>query len=204
MKIYTYDNNKLKTLILFHNTFINSSSIFKRDIVVNSIGGYNLEHIVAQDYGLWVKLAKMGEFANIPKVLLKYRWHDKNVSNAREKLQKATTFNISFNALNEAMNGKLDKDSYHRFWYYWVINNGIPSVSDINNLDNMFKYASKLPHAPEALFTSWLESSMKLMREGHIVTGLFLEYKLKKYAKLYCCWNDKIVALSIGIKKIIL
>ena len=52
---------------------------------------YNLQYDKAykhaEDYELWVRASKLTKIANLQKVLLKYRWHDNNISAIYEKEQ---------------------------------------------------------------------------------------------------------------------
>ncbi len=91
---FTVFNNKKEKLIK-HATFHeelkvqffsscgigNPTTMFKK----NKLGDlkFETELVPAEDYGLWSQLIKTTEFYNIPESLLRYRWHDKNISQTK-------------------------------------------------------------------------------------------------------------------------
>ena len=54
------------------NQFVHSSVMFRRDIV-GSLGGYNEECHLREDYELWLRIAVVAEVANLPDALVDYR-----------------------------------------------------------------------------------------------------------------------------------
>ncbi len=56
---------------------------------------YDTNLSCAVDYDMWCRALMSGlKMANIPEVLLKYRWHEKNISHTKQDLQIETTKNI--------------------------------------------------------------------------------------------------------------
>lgn len=77
---------------------------------------YNLQYDKAykhaEDYELWVRASKLTKIANLQKVLLKYRWHDNNISAIYEKEQSLTSFIIK-QKIRQMLNiKKFNIDSY--------------------------------------------------------------------------------------------
>ena len=54
------------------NPIVNSSAMFRRQSA-QSVGGYNQKYLYAQDFALWLALAKIGELAILPKFLTDIR-----------------------------------------------------------------------------------------------------------------------------------
>lgn len=52
--------------------------------VAREVGGYPPELTIAQDYGLWVGLARRGAVANVPEPLVSLRRHESQTSGSRE------------------------------------------------------------------------------------------------------------------------
>lgn len=70
--------NLLFNCCMFHPTvFIRKHMLEKYNLF------YNEDITVCEDFDLWVKCIKLFEFHNIPKALLKYREHDKNLSKSK-------------------------------------------------------------------------------------------------------------------------
>ena len=53
-------------------------AMMRRDAVVK-VGGYREQFRTSQDLDLWLRLAEVGRLANLPEVLLKYRYHPQSV-----------------------------------------------------------------------------------------------------------------------------
>ncbi len=54
------------------NPIVNSSAMFRRQSA-QSVGGYNQKYLYAQDFALWLALAKIGDLAILPKFLTDIR-----------------------------------------------------------------------------------------------------------------------------------
>ena len=69
---------------------IHPSTMLRKDMV-RRIYGYRPEFRVAQDYDLWLRLSEVGELANLPEPLIRYREHSQSVStrHAVEQLELA-------------------------------------------------------------------------------------------------------------------
>jgi glycosyltransferase involved in cell wall biosynthesis len=52
-----------------------------------SIGGYDESYPVAQDLDLYLRLGEIGKLANLPEILMKYRYHPNSTSDTRQELQ---------------------------------------------------------------------------------------------------------------------
>ncbi|MEP6633606.1 MAG: glycosyltransferase [Luteimonas sp.] len=64
----------------------NPSVAMRRDAVV-AVGGYRKDFECAEDLDLFLRLAEIGELANLPEVLLTYRQHLRSVGHSRRALQ---------------------------------------------------------------------------------------------------------------------
>ena len=61
---------------------------------------YSLECLTAQDYELWSRAVRVMKIANLQEVLLRYRWHETNVSIKRMNSQKSTALRVQQNILD--------------------------------------------------------------------------------------------------------
>jgi len=80
-------DDELKTNLLFSVPFAHPSVIIRTDLLFNNNIRYNSEFIHAEDYNLWVDLSNYTKFANIQKVLLKYRYLGKSITRTQDKIE---------------------------------------------------------------------------------------------------------------------
>ncbi len=73
---------------------IHPLAMMRREAVLRA-GAYDERHRVAQDFDLWLRLAEIGELANLPDILLRYRHHFGSASTARRAEQIATVHAIT-------------------------------------------------------------------------------------------------------------
>lgn len=66
---------------------IRHPSFLGRTEVIRAIGGYRKEAEWSEDWDLYVRASKAGQLANIPEVLLDYRFHGKSVNASKYKTQ---------------------------------------------------------------------------------------------------------------------
>lgn len=78
---YPTENTKLKKNLFGMKKFPPHSSLIYRASILKSIGGFREDFPRAQDYELWLRMAKMGEFCCHFLPLVKIRHHETNLSN---------------------------------------------------------------------------------------------------------------------------
>jgi glycosyltransferase involved in cell wall biosynthesis len=61
------------------NPFIHST-VMMRAAPVRTLGGYRAAFRAAEDYDLWLRMAELGDIANLPEHLIQYRRHATNLS----------------------------------------------------------------------------------------------------------------------------
>lgn len=76
--------------LLFGNypNLAHPSVMFRRKLLIDNDLKYDEDYPLAQDYRMWVECNRIGECANVPEVLLKYRVHEKAVSQEKRSLQR--------------------------------------------------------------------------------------------------------------------
>ena len=84
-------NRELKQELLVRSPFAHGSVMFKKDIFEQA-GGYLQAEWPAEDYGLWLRMAPFGNFANIDEPLYSYRENQDGISqNNAEQQANMTT-----------------------------------------------------------------------------------------------------------------
>jgi glycosyltransferase involved in cell wall biosynthesis len=84
---------ELKQELLIRSPFAHGSVMFKKDFFYKA-GCYKKEDWPAEDYGLWVRLALFGKFANIDEPLYKYRENNQGISSKNHDKQRQKTKEI--------------------------------------------------------------------------------------------------------------
>ncbi len=85
----------IRELILAcHSPFIHPS-IMMRSSVLQDIQ-YDSNYPYCEDLALWIELFDKTKFANLPEILIKYRWHGANVSKKHTIIQSIDTQKLMF------------------------------------------------------------------------------------------------------------
>lgn len=79
---------EIQYLHLSGHTAINHPTAMMRLAAVNRLGGYDSEYDLVEDLDLWLRLGEVGKLANLADVLLKYRLHDKSISEKAGQKQR--------------------------------------------------------------------------------------------------------------------
>lgn len=75
-----YSDKKTFLYNLLRGNFINGSSVmFKRDCI-DKVGYFDEEMRYHADGDMWFRMLKYYKFGHVSRILLKYRWHDTNLS----------------------------------------------------------------------------------------------------------------------------
>ncbi|NIC41033.1 glycosyltransferase [Aquabacterium sp. A08] len=67
-----------------HTTICHPAATMRKDALVAS-GGYRASMYPTEDLDLWLRLGELGQLANLPKVLLRYRMHSGSISGQAAK-----------------------------------------------------------------------------------------------------------------------
>ena len=108
-KIITCQNDEeIKAMMLFQSPIIHPASMFRRIISGKTIM-YDEHYTCAQDYALWASLLSF-KMANIPKVLIRYRLSNNNITTLKRDAQLRYSKEIQEIVLNK-LNLQLPKHS---------------------------------------------------------------------------------------------
>lgn len=80
-------NNELKLELMVRSPFAHGSVMFRKNAFIKA-GRYRKAEWPAEDYGLWVRMAKYGCFANIDEPLYEYMENSSGISQTNEKRQE--------------------------------------------------------------------------------------------------------------------
>ncbi|EKO3617653.1 glycosyltransferase [Vibrio metschnikovii] len=74
------NHNKMLVRLIFSVCFCHPSVMFRKKIIPNNGELYNLDKNNCEDYALWVNLMNQYKYANLPEVLLDYRYIESSIS----------------------------------------------------------------------------------------------------------------------------
>ena len=95
---------------IFHPTAFIRAAILRRHHIY-----YTNEFTYAQDFDLWVKIAKHADLANIPEVLCHQRIHENSISNSNRQEQDYFAARIRQTQLEEILGTTISSTEYHFF-----------------------------------------------------------------------------------------
>lgn len=76
----------IKWDLLFDNSFVHTSVMFRNKIVRDTLGGYDPSFVACEDYELWSRVAEVGQVANLPSCLV---WHRMHSASKREGTEES-------------------------------------------------------------------------------------------------------------------
>lgn len=99
---YPVADDDIRLTMLFLNSFLHSSVLFRRELCLTNNLYFNKKYIHAEDYKLWTELMFKTKVSNLDEVLVKYRVHDNQISHIHSKEQIEGTQKIQKEYLEAA------------------------------------------------------------------------------------------------------
>lgn len=107
-------NEDIKAQMIFGNQIIHPSVLMRSCLFKGENGlRYDNELCPAEDYALWFEISKNYEIANLKTPLLRYRWHENNVSQLKENDQIDHANHIRHMILENTLSIKLTEEEKH-------------------------------------------------------------------------------------------
>jgi hypothetical protein len=69
------EHDSIRWELLFDNAFVHTSVMFRREVVLGELGGYDVGHRYGEDFALWSRLVRTHVSANTDRVLVRCRAH---------------------------------------------------------------------------------------------------------------------------------
>jgi glycosyltransferase involved in cell wall biosynthesis len=133
IKSFLTDSPLLKWKLLFCNTFIHSSAMFRK-IIILPLQGYDCTYRLAEDYDLWSRISFEHEVANIPEVLVKWREWGGNVTNAKKIEQQKEVMEISRRNIQHVWGETVNKNILESFKFLYCAAQTDFSLNRLNEL----------------------------------------------------------------------
>lgn len=159
----------LQIMLLFFSPIANPSSIVRLQTVKDHGITYNPEHFVAQDYGFWAQLSKVGKLSIIPEYLLKYRSGHENITK-KSKRDKQERRKRVINSIHEDLLNhygiELPEEELDLFNEFFSYNYG-----SITNFKGLSQMVSKLKQWNEETNTFKHDTFLEVLDDA-IMTGI--------------------------------
>jgi glycosyltransferase involved in cell wall biosynthesis len=99
-------NEDIKAGMLVFNPICQPTVMFRKSGLTEY---YDETLEVAEDYAMCYELSKKTRLANLPDILLKYRWHGTNISRTKENLMDKTVKSIKATIFKESLHYQIDE-----------------------------------------------------------------------------------------------
>src|SRR5262245_30748713 len=107
---YPLTSEEIRKGLLMGHSMLGQPTVAMRRQPVLAVGGYRLAFDSAEDFDLWLRLSERHPLANLPDVLVDYRWHGDNVT-VRRRRDQALAAHIAKLAARERQLGRPDPTS---------------------------------------------------------------------------------------------
>lgn len=98
---YSADSNEIKYRMLFQSHLNHPTTIWRKSIIDENKLQFDPNFIHAEDYEFFARVAQNHKLSNLPKVLLKYRTHNGNISSKHRDIQIENSREIRRNLFNQ-------------------------------------------------------------------------------------------------------
>ena len=135
------EDTAIRFQLIFDNVFYHNTIMMRRQFLHEYGLTYDASFQHAEDYEFWVRCSKYTKVANLPEILVLYRFHPDNTSNRHAVLQRETSdrirlmqldalalnpgveeLAIHFDLLNLRVRGELDRLLTARKWFKTLAN----------------------------------------------------------------------------------
>jgi glycosyltransferase involved in cell wall biosynthesis len=99
-RIYPVSDDEIKQRLVAFNCIAQPSVMARRQSLIDA-GGYDNEFPAAEDYALWMRLARFGKFHNLPEKLVAYRIHSQSGKNLLLKPALRDTTRLKIHAIRK-------------------------------------------------------------------------------------------------------
>lgn len=182
----------LRWRLLYTNTFVHSAVMYRKNAVLG-IGGYFDKYEHAEDYDLWSRLSTHFEVANIPAVLVSWRFCKESISVKNAKKQKETTEQIAKRNIAYVMGKDPDDTLFECLRELYTTTTKSLSPEDIDRLNHNTRgllddFCQRFNYRNKAIL-----EDIKIEIETHVFSNIFRNScsKIEK-AQLVLHWIKKL------------
>lgn len=187
---YPVEDQEIKAALLFFSAIPHPAVMMSTELIKKY--RYAEDASIVEDYDLWTRLANKVAMYNIPKILLKHRQHDQQVSRAYRLKQYKLASQVSVRYLNTlGVSASIDEMSVHA-----KIQSPVPpeTRSEIRATEQwllkLAHYLQKNPRQARTVAEQWYKYCLKSASLGSWVAWRFVHsplYSLGRFPKWKAC-----------------
>ncbi len=132
------DPEEIHANLLFFTSVAHSSVIMRRNLLINNNLEYSDVLEIWEDYGLWTRAVKITKISNIPKVLLKYRRHETNITKTLAGDINEASKNIKLKQLKE-MGITPNEEEFKAHLFFFRPTKELINIEFTNTVESWFK-----------------------------------------------------------------
>ena len=107
-------DDEIKAFMLIGNPITHPTVMLRRSVLEKlEFSRYDQSKFPAEDYAFWFEFSRKTKLANLPEILLKYRWHKKNISTTQDKDQIRKCDQIRTNVFSKTLSHNLSDEETH-------------------------------------------------------------------------------------------
>ena len=181
----------LKWRLLYTNTFAHSAVMFRKNAVLG-ISGYLDNYKHTEDYDLWSRLSIHWEIANIPVVLVSWRFCEESISVKNAKKQKETTEQIAKRNIGYVIGEHPDQTHFECLRELYTSTTKSLSCEDIDRLNRITSefldcFCQRFNYRNKAI-----SDDINVEIATHAFSNIFRDpCSLFEKAQLILCWIKK-------------
>ena len=187
IKKYPQTHEEIWSRLLFECPLAHPTVMIRKDMLIKNNLYYDINCKHNEDYELWTRVSNISRMANIPEGLLKYRLHNKQLTNTYPDDQVRDKFKISVKHLSQLYKITSDNESsIHRLFFprqntlsIALLIKGHEWLCKLIN-ENDRKHVFPEPEFSRLLAERWLFLCIKARYIGFRVLILYWNSKLRR------------------------
>ncbi len=201
------DNDEIKSALFFYDCIAHPTVIIRKETLDKYNIKYNDNFPYAQDYELWCRESAKLNFANIPKVLLKYRVHQEQIGSSKISEQndiKKQILDLNMERTGESFTSK----EKGLFFKYIARDKKISDAELIIEVSSLVLKLKSMGGKPSKSFNKilsnfWWRTLMNNTHLGFQTIKIFLKNRPDCYSKRYFLKVAKLFCFSFfyGLKR---
>ena len=180
------EDKYLQINLLFSDPFIHPTMMIRRSSFMGN--RYDIRYKHVEDYELWCRLAKVGKIANLGLDLLRYRWHQTNVSVVHHEVQSQLTDKILRSQINSLGIDPTESELFCHKITFQLYDKGNSKQISLTHIDDISQWFLKLVKANHAkniynehdfiayIWSRWIVLCLSQKKYDKIFKSPFISY----------------------------
>ncbi|MFA7668469.1 MAG: glycosyltransferase family 2 protein [Burkholderiaceae bacterium] len=175
---WPHRSEELEAAMLFQNTICHPTIMARREVF--EAVAYRDANILAEDYDLFVRAGQQFRLANVPQVLLRYRRHPQQATQAKRSLMEQVTKRIRLQALEaRGIFASAEEQRIHN------IIRAPESITSLQEMDDIEGWLLKLAaqfddaQARAVVASQWTRAAVRAAPLGHAMLRRYAQSPLR-------------------------